>query len=166
LQLSRPPLTPPPRSRWSGSRPARCGSPGGGARGGGSDGSGLRRVAPARDTLAVSHARRAQPAEEAPFEMANLRPQTTGLPFVVYISQRGNARHGPRVKVSPAPRVQLDQMASYAVSPLRHVAGPRLGAQEEARLGRWVALNAEVLIGYWDGSIPYTEDAIDRLKPV
>ena len=28
--------------------------------------------------------------------MTNLRPATTGLPFVVFVSQQGGARHGPR----------------------------------------------------------------------
>lgn len=37
---------------------------------------------------------------EAPFELANLFPKHTGLPFVVWISARGGARHDVRVKVS------------------------------------------------------------------
>ena len=98
--------------------------------------------------------------------MANLRPKTTGLPFIVYISEHGNARHAARVKVSPVPRVRLDQMSSYTVRPFRHVAGPRLGASEEERLGLWVALNERVLLDYWNGAIAFTEDAIERLKPV
>jgi hypothetical protein len=98
--------------------------------------------------------------------MANLRPKTTGLPFIVYISERGNARHGPRVKVSPAPRVRLEDMASYALVPFRHVAGPHLSPAEEEQLGRWVALNKRVLLEYWDSTLAFTEDAIERLKPV
>jgi hypothetical protein len=31
---------------------------------------------------------------EAPYEMANLTPRTTGLPMVVWVSGRGRARHG------------------------------------------------------------------------
>jgi hypothetical protein len=34
------------------------------------------------------------------FEMANLYPDTTGLPMTVWISPRGNARHDARVKVN------------------------------------------------------------------
>ena len=33
---------------------------------------------------------------QALFDMANLRPDRTGLPFVVFISQRGGARHDVR----------------------------------------------------------------------
>jgi hypothetical protein len=42
------------------------------------------------------------------FLMANLRPATTGLPMVVWVSERGLARHDVRVEVSTVlgPRVQ------------------------------------------------------------
>lgn len=32
--------------------------------------------------------------------MANLRPKRMGLPFVVYVSPKGNVAHGPRIKAS------------------------------------------------------------------
>lgn len=98
--------------------------------------------------------------------MANLRPKTTGLPFVVFISQRGSARHAARVKVSPAPRMQVEQTGVYAVRPFRHVAGPRLNAREEEQLARWIAANEAVLLGYWGGDIPFTEDAIEQLTRI
>ena len=34
------------------------------------------------------------------FEMANLYPDTTGLPMTVWVSPRGSARHDVRVKVN------------------------------------------------------------------
>jgi hypothetical protein len=37
---------------------------------------------------------------EAPYEMANLMPRMTGLPMVVWVSERGRARHDVRVKVA------------------------------------------------------------------
>jgi len=43
---------------------------------------------------------------QALFEMANLRPERTGLPFVVFISQKGGARHNVRVKVARGPKVR------------------------------------------------------------
>jgi hypothetical protein len=41
-----------------------------------------------------------KPEGQATYRMANLRPERTGLPFVVFISQRGGARHDVRVKVA------------------------------------------------------------------
>jgi hypothetical protein len=37
---------------------------------------------------------------ESLFEMANLRQKSTGLEMVLWVSERGNTRHGPRINVS------------------------------------------------------------------
>ena len=37
------------------------------------------------------------PGDEDFFDMANLPPEVTGLPMVVWVSQRGRARHAARV---------------------------------------------------------------------
>ena len=98
--------------------------------------------------------------------MSNLRPEKTGLPFIVFISQRDDAPHDVRVKVSPSPRVRIDQMGSYGLRPFAHRVGPRLTTPEERLLERWLAMNQKVLIDYWDGAIEYTEDATSRLLPI
>ena len=99
--------------------------------------------------------------------MSNLRSERTGLPFIVFISQRDEAGHDVRVKVSPAPRVRRDQMGSYALRPaLEWKVGWRLRAKEEALLQRWVELNQAVLIDYWNGVIEYTEDALSRIRSI
>jgi hypothetical protein len=103
---------------------------------------------------------------QAAFGMANLRRKTTGLPFIVFISQKDEARHAARVKVSPEPRVRPDVMSSYSISPFEWREGPRLPSAEEKSLGRRIDMNARVLLGYWSGEIEYTEDAIDQLKAV
>ncbi len=107
-----------------------------------------------------------EPPGQATFEKANLRPQTTGLPFVVFISQRGNAQHDVRVKVSPGPRVQSSGMSIYAVRPFRHEGGPPLSTVDEAALKRWIDANQHVLVAFWNADIEYTEDAIERLVRV
>ena len=33
-------------------------------------------------------------------------------------------------------------------------------------VNRWIELNHDVLIDYWDGTIEYTEDAISAIKPI
>lgn len=107
-----------------------------------------------------------EPPGQATFEMANLRPKTTGLPFVVFISQRGGAQHDVRVKVSPGPRVQSANMSVYGVRPFRHEGGPPLSATDEAALERWIDLNQGVLVAFWNADVEYTEDAIDQLIKV
>ena len=106
---------------------------------------------------------RDQRAGQATFEMANLRPTTTGLPFIVFISQKGAPRHAARVKVAPAPGVRRQAMSSYSIDPFRLREGPGLSGPQEFMLASWIALNRAALIAYWTGAIEYTEDVIARL---
>ncbi|WP_162249991.1 hypothetical protein [Methylobacterium sp. Leaf456] len=46
------------------------------------------------------------------------------------------------------------------------MAGLQLSPREEGLLQAWVALNLDTLVGYWDGAIEYTEDALELLKPL
>lgn len=101
---------------------------------------------------------------QATYGMANLRRERTGLPFIVFISQKDGAKHDVRVKVSPAPKVRVDQMRSYALRPYRLVEGPGLAASDEALLQAWIERNLSVLVAYGDGGVEYTEDAIDALQ--
>ena len=107
----------------------------------------------------------AEVEEEAPFEMTNLRPGTTGLPFVVFVSQRGAARHGPRVKVSPLPRYDPELAVTVTLeSPPRALGG--LAPAHLDLVARWIELNRSVLEDYWSGRIEYTEDLLERIKPL
>ncbi|AWN40992.1 hypothetical protein DK389_11235 [Methylobacterium durans] len=96
--------------------------------------------------------------------MANLRSERTGLPFVVFISQKDGARHDVRVKVSASAKVRADEMGSYAARPCRHTDGRRLPPHEEKLLEAWIEKNIDVLTRYWDGEIEYTEDALGQIR--
>jgi hypothetical protein len=105
-------------------------------------------------------------AGQAVFEMANLRPERTGLPFVVFISQRGGARHDVRVKLASGAKVHPSDMITVAVRPTPRIIRGRLNRQEFDLVRRWIELNIDVLVDYWNGDIEYTEDALDAIKPV
>jgi hypothetical protein len=109
---------------------------------------------------------RAEAEGQALFEMANLRPERTGLPFVVFISQQGGARHDVRVKVARGARVRPAEIITVAVRPFVRVVRGKLDPYDLNLLTRWIELNRDVLVDYWDGIIEYTEDAIDAIKPV
>ncbi len=98
--------------------------------------------------------------------MANLRPARTGLPFVVFISQRGGARHELRVKIARATRVRPSDMVTVTVRPSVRVVRGRLDPHDLHLLRQWIDLNRQVLIDYWNGVIEYTEDAMSALKPI
>ncbi len=103
---------------------------------------------------------------QALFEMANLRPERTGLPFVVFISQKGGARHDVRLKVARSAHPRRSEMITVALRPSPRIVRGTLSAHEFGLLKRWVDLNRDVLVDYWDGIIEYTEDALQRLRPI
>ncbi len=103
---------------------------------------------------------------QATYEMANLRPERTGLPFVVFILQRGGARHDVRVKVARAPRVRPSEMVTVALRPSVRVVRGRLDPHDLALLRQWIDINEKILIDYWNGIIGYTEDALNALRPI
>ena len=100
------------------------------------------------------------------FEMANLVQRDTGLPFVVWISPKGNARHDVRVKVSPSPKAVPSEMVSVAIRPNVHVVEGKMSASDLKLLSRWVELNRDVLVRYWDGDIESTKEAINLIRPI
>jgi hypothetical protein len=100
------------------------------------------------------------------FLMSNLSPKSTHLPFVVWISPRGNARHDVRVKVSKSHRVQEGEFVVVSVRPRVEVLRGDLRPGELQLLERWIELNRDVLVRFWDGDIEYTEDVLEQLRPL
>ena len=104
-------------------------------------------------------------ARQVLFEMANPRLERTGLPFVVFISRKDGARDDVRVKIARSPRVWLENMATVVVRPVPRIVGGEIDGREFALLARWIELNRDVLVRYWNGEIEYTEDAIAAIRP-
>jgi hypothetical protein len=110
-----------------------------------------------------------RPAKREPedgFDLAILSPRETGLPFVVYILEDMGVVPDVRVEVERSARVRRSQTVKVAIRPTARVTSGHLAAQELALLTRWVELNRNVLIKYWDGEIESTMDAIQALKPI
>ena len=112
------------------------------------------------DTEAETH------GGQALFEMANLRPERTGLPFVTFVSQKGGARHEMRIKLARSPRERASEMITVALCPTPRIVRGHLNQREFELVRRWLELNADALIGYWNGAIEYTEDVMAMLKPL
>lgn len=101
------------------------------------------------------------------FEMANLYPDTTGLPMTVWVSPRGNARHDIRIKVNMTHGEQMNiaNTAIVGVRPAPRVIAGQLSPVDTLAVFQWVALNTEALVAYWDGRID-TARMIHALKPL
>ena len=86
---------------------------------------------------------------------------------MVWISPKAGAPHDVRVKISKGPRVHPSELISVALRPDIHEVGSAdLNAKDLAHLKKWIELNRDVILKYWDGEIEYTEDAIAALKPI
>jgi hypothetical protein len=112
--------------------------------------------------------RAATDEQEDFFDMADLPPDPTGLPMVVWVPQRGRAQHDVRVKVSliHGRRMDLDQTSSVSVRPsVGVVAGPSLRAEDLDCVRRWVDLDRQTIIGYWEGNL-YTNELIAQLRRI
>ena len=92
--------------------------------------------------------------------LAAMETEDTGLPMVVWVSQRGNARHDARVKVSltHGRRFSVGRTASVAIRPtVRQVAGSSLAAADLQAVTRWIELNRKTLLDYWDEKLSTRE---------
>jgi hypothetical protein len=105
--------------------------------------------------------------EELLEETLSYRKNVTGVDNTIFISPKGNTRHGPRVKLAIDPPDSVDprgNIASVAIIDGTVVAGdvpPRL--LEQVR--RFIDANREVLVDYWEYRID-TETLRRRLKSV
>jgi hypothetical protein len=101
------------------------------------------------------------------YEMANLCPAETGLPMTVWVLPRGRARHDVRVKVnrSHGPRMTITNTATVAVRPMPRLVTGQLAPADQQAVFRWVSLNEDALVAYWNGQIGTIELA-RRLQPL
>jgi len=97
------------------------------------------------------------------FEMANLSPALTGLPMVIWVSERGRARHDVRIKVHMAHgrQMSIGNTATVAVRPTPRLIAGQLTPANMQSVREWIQLNETALVDYWDGPI-YTDALIQR----
>ena len=104
-------------------------------------------------------------AEDDFFEMANLFPADTGLPMVVWASERGRARHDVRVKVnqSHGTRMLPGNLAVVAVRPTPRLVAGNLSPADLSAVSDWIRLNEAALVNYWEYRIS-TAQLIQQLR--
>ena|ERR1017187_2264181 len=82
---------------------------------------------------------RRKPEQELGFDLANVAPESTGLPFVIWVAERMGAQHDVRVYGSPGLRVRSrSDLVALAIRPAVRVVSGKLGADELALLTRWI----------------------------
>lgn len=103
------------------------------------------------------------------FEMANFGTKTTGLPMIVYVSEK-KASHAARIKVSRTynHRVLIGDTFSISISD-----NPKIVAGDEGKITSsdlkkvfdWIILNKETLLKYWNNEL-LTDELIELIKKV
>ena len=98
------------------------------------------------------------------------RPRVTGLPMAVWIIENDGYPHDMRVKVSTlhGGRGSWRTAPSIAVRPQpREIVPGRLPAADVALVSRWMDLNRNVIIDYWDNVIDFDEvkPRLQQLQP-
>jgi hypothetical protein len=93
------------------------------------------------------------------FEMANLYPNTTGLPMTVWVSPRGGARHDVQIKVNMTHGKQMNiaNTAVVALRPQPTVIAGDLSAKDQTAVFAWATKNLDALVAYWEGQIDTIE---------
>jgi hypothetical protein len=95
-----------------------------------------------------------------------LEPDETGLPMAVWITENDGYPHDVRVKVSPirGGRGSWRTSPSIAVRPrAREVVPGSLPAADVALVIRWIELNRDVIVDFWNGAIG-TRQVLARLQ--
>ena len=118
-----------------------------------------------RDRALRTATERESPGPVAPFEDSSLYPAHTGLPFVVWISHRGGAKHDVRVKVSRNAKAIPEEMVSVGIRPTVHVIEGEIDTRDLGLLEVWIEQNRATLLAYWEGDID-TQDALEALTKV
>jgi hypothetical protein len=103
--------------------------------------------------------------EDDPFAMANLPLHLTGLPMVVWASQRMGLPHDIRIKVMQTHGSRMDprDLAVVAVRPTPRLVAGHLSPADLRVVSNWIRRNKAVLIDYWEERI-YTDELLRRLQ--
>lgn len=100
------------------------------------------------------------------FEMASLSTKKTGLPLKIYVSAKGNSKHGARIKISSlyGDKIKFDELFSVTISDDPKIIGKHFNIKSEdiSKVIEFVLDNKEALLLYWNEKID-TDELIDLL---
>lgn len=98
-------------------------------------------------------------------EMANLSQRKTGINTRIYISSK-EGLHGPRIKVYNSSN---DESFSLSIedTPRVLVGNPNIVSNKIFKQSiRWVQINKEILLYYWQHPEMYTDDLLEKIQKV
>lgn len=110
---------------------------------------------------------RLYPDQMSLYEMTNLSPKQTGLDQHIWISNKGKAKHGPRVKVSNISG-KFESNDSFSVSvehePKHRADSVKVKAEQFEKIRDWVKLNHDFLHKVWHSDTMDSQDHMNGIQ--
>lgn len=102
-------------------------------------------------------------------DMVSLTTEDTGIGNTIFVSTKGyvSERHGPRIKIAIDPPKRLiagGKAASMSIHDYS-IKGEYVSPELVDQAKRFIELNREALLAYWDGQIG-TREFMQRVKPI
>lgn len=101
------------------------------------------------------------------WEMTNLSPKHTGLDQHIWMSGKGHAKHGPRVKVSNVPN-KFDDKDSFSISvdhePQHRAGSIKIRKEHYEKIKDWIKMNHDFLHKAWHSDTMDSEDHLNGIK--
>ena len=101
------------------------------------------------------------------FEMSTLGRNETGIDkYNIWVSTKGNSKHGPRIKISSINRSNnLDVVISISDNPEIKTGKNIIKNIYIKEIKKWIILNKKVLLDYWFEKI-ITKPMLDQIKKI
>ena len=106
-------------------------------------------------------------ADQEAEDMVSLRPEMTGVENSIFVSTKGYAEHAPRIKIAVDPPHTFNATSKSASMAIHDhgIRGESLAPHIAEQTKRFIDLNREALLDYWDFKIDAAQ-LIERLKPI
>ena len=89
--------------------------------------------------------------EDELYEMSNIVSADSGVDAVIFVSTKGGAQHGCRIKVSNIPgKMDINDSFTLTIPDLQIVGTCKLSTKTMNRLLAWVLLNMNTIVDHWD----------------
>ena len=99
------------------------------------------------------------------FEMSNLSPRKTGLKKIIWISVKGNAKHGPRIKVYKNNSGKGENFSVTIGDTPSTIGDVFIKSKDLNDIFEFIKINKDVLLKHWNNTI-FADEAIDAIISV
>lgn len=101
------------------------------------------------------------------YDLMDMGPQSTGLPFIVWVMQEFWWERTPRLMISRGKSTSRSKMMMVTLlAPIRVLRNQLLDEPEMRLLKRWIEMNRDILVAYWGDMEMSSVETANALRPV